>query len=132
MSIIGRVVLLKLHTEDVPDIFCLMINGVVTPIIKLLRDEAYSKFPDINNREAYMEYYKKLASLKTIVVNRKNKMQEFKISSINYSMSGYGGDDHNAEESYSGINYEDSIDSNKKLKEYLLSILDKEVEIMLI
>jgi hypothetical protein len=47
-------------------------------------------------------------------------------------MSGYGGDDHGAEESYSGINYSDSIDSNEKLKDYLISLLDKDVEITLI
>lgn len=131
MSIKGRVVLLKLHTEDVPDILCLDVNGVVTPIMKLLRDEVYSNTPDLSDHKAYMEFYKKVASMRTILVSRNQIQFAFKISSLEYSMSGYGGEDHSAQESYSGINYEDSIEYNKKLKEYLMTQINNEVEISL-
>jgi hypothetical protein len=137
--ITGIVVSVKLPHEDLPEILCLLQDGVVTPIMRLLQEKLNDNYP--SNKDDYRAYYQRIGKLNTIlivsqaitpVLNQAVEVVHFKLRSVEWSLYGYGGEDHNAEESYSGISYTDSIESDAPLKAYLLTQLNQVVTISLI
>jgi hypothetical protein len=115
MKISGKLVLFKIKCLDIIDpIICIMINGEVNPVADSFLRMVY----DIHDVKERLKYFSKK---KTMTISCDNVEETIDIVDISLYINGW------QDEKTSGVDIKDSFYIDKKIREKLLLLINKEV-----